>query len=75
MESETGKDQVSRGTIGERQRGFVMLGWRRGTPRWADDPVWRRDRWCRQTGKEANYPLEGSMMTEGAGRGEGKLTM
>ena len=53
----------------ERRRGIGMLGWRRGTPRWADDTVQRHNRKCRWTGKKANSPSEGSLTTGGSDRG------
>ena len=47
-----------------------MLLYRRGTPRWADDSVSRRNGRCRRTGKEADFPLEGSLMMGGSDWGD-----
>ena len=35
-----------------------MLGRIQETPRWADDPVWRRDGQCWRTGQEADSPSQ-----------------
>ena len=55
----------------ERQRGIGVLGRRRGTPRWADDPVRRRNGRCWKTGHEADSPLEGSLTSGGVDKGDG----
>ena len=55
----------------KRRCGIGVLGSRRGTPRWEDDPVWRHDGRGWFTGQETDSPLEGILMTGGADRGDG----
>ena len=50
----------------KRRCGIGVLGSIRGTPRWEDDPVRRRDGRCWRTGQEADSPSEGSLMSGGA---------
>ena len=55
----------------EGRHGIGILRWRRGMPRWEDDPVRRRDGRCWRTGQEADSPSEGSLMSGGADGGDG----
>ena len=57
----------------ERQCGISMMAQRRGTPRWEDNPVWRRDGRCRLKGQETDSTLEGSLPLIGADMGYGKI--
>ena len=55
----------------DRRRGIGILGQRQGMPRWEDDPMWRRNRLCHQTGQEEDSPLEVSIMEGEADMGDG----
>ena len=55
----------------KRRRGIDILGQRRETPRWVDDPVQRRDKRCFHTGQEAESPSEESLTVVGSDRGYG----
>ena len=50
-----GDAQMSGGPCGEKC-GIRILGQIQGMPRWADDPVLRRNMWCWRTGQEAESP-------------------
>ena len=55
----------------ERRCGIGMLGWRQGMPRWADDPMRRRDGSCWRIDQEADFSLKGCLTAVGADRGDG----
>ena len=46
------------------------MGRGRGTPRWDDDPVQKRDEWCWQIGQDMDSPSEGSRKERGVEMGE-----
>ena len=56
-----------------RRLGSGIVGWIRGAPRWADDPVQRQEGRLPRKGQEAESPSKGSLMAGGAGWGEKKL--
>ena len=68
--TETGDVQVRGGPcVG--QGVFGILGWRRGTPRWTDDPVWRQGVhvWMGRRGRRGLPPwTDIGRQEEGAGR-------
>ena len=47
-----------------------MMGRRRGTPRWEDDPARIHDRRCQRTYQEVESPFEGSLMAVGEEMGD-----
>ena len=71
-----GKDEVMAGDVAAalnmRQCGSVVMGRRQGMTKWMGDTVHKQDGKCRQTGKEVDFPLEGSINAGGVVRGKGK---